>query len=89
MVTEIEMQPIEKVLDIREDVAEMQHEVWSRWMDYLFKVSLPNQDGTYTIPQDKVQRWQRQMETSYQKLTEPEKESDREVADIVLSAISL
>lgn len=66
----------------REELARLQHEIWSHWMRYQFSVMEGNK-----IPQDKVERRTRQMNTSYDQLTEKEKDSDREQADKILSLI--
>ena len=57
-------------------LADMTHEVWAHWMRYLFSVSVQNEDGSVTIPADKVERWKRQMDTNYYDLTEREQRSD-------------
>lgn len=70
-----------------EEIATAQHEIWSHWMKYLFQVSKKNEDGSVTIPADKVTRWVRQMNTPYSGLTEDEKESDREQAGKILEIL--
>jgi len=70
-----------------EAVAETQHEIWSHWMRYLLSVCRLNEDGSWTIPADKAERWRRQMATEYQGLSESEKDSDREQAAKVLNVI--
>ena len=60
-----------------EKLADVEHKGWSRWMKYLFSVSKENEDGTITIPKNKVDRWKRQMNTDYKDLSNKEKESDR------------
>jgi len=72
----------------RENMADAQHAIWASWMEYLFSVSQQNNDGSVTIPSDKVQRWSRQMITPYRYLSDGEKDSDREQADKVLIAIA-
>ncbi len=72
---------------LREKLAEVQHIIWSHWMAYLFNISIQNEDGSYTIPVDKVKHWTRQINTSYSELSEREKESDREQADKVLAVL--
>ncbi len=57
-------------------LADMAHEVWAHWMRYLFSVSIQNEDGSVTIPADKVERWKRQMDTNYYDLTGREQKSD-------------
>jgi hypothetical protein len=68
----------------REKLAGIQHEIWAHWMSYLFSVSVQNDDGTYTIPSDKVKRWKRQIATPYDELSEHEKDGDREQAEKVV-----
>ena len=60
-----------------ERMAAQAHKSWSGWMEYLFKMSARNADGTVTIPGNLVERWERQIATTYADLTEPEKQSDR------------
>ncbi len=64
-------------LDTIESLADVEHEGWSRWMKHLFTVSKKNKDGSVTIPKDKVERWERQIKTDYEDLSNKEKESDR------------
>lgn len=72
---------------IRETLAAAQHAIWSKWMKYLFSKGTYNDDGTWTMPEDLVDRWTRQLNTDYDLLSEPEKDSDRHQADKILSAI--
>lgn len=72
---------------IVEELAALAHEQWAGWMRYLFLCSDEGPDGTFTIPRDKVDRWQRQIITKYARLTEKEKESDRREARKVLQTL--
>lgn len=72
---------------LREALADVSHEIWAHWMRWQFSVGTFNEDGTWTMPAAKVERWQRQMETPYAKLTEGEKGSDREQADKILAVL--
>ena len=63
--------------EVIEELADLEHDSWARWMKHLFSVSDKNEDGSVTIPKDKVDRWQRQLKTNYEDLTNKEKESDR------------
>lgn len=72
---------------IRERLADIQHQIWSHWMRYLFQICPRNADGSVTIPRDKVQRWTRQLETAYLLLPENEQESDKHQADRVVKAL--
>ncbi len=68
----------------RERLAALQHDIWAHWIRYQFSCCIKNEDGSLTIPADKVERWTRQKDTAYMHLTEREKESDREQADKVI-----
>jgi hypothetical protein len=74
-------------MNLREKLSAVQHDIWAHWMRYLFSVSVRNPDGSYTIPSDKVERWQRQAQLAYVALSEREKDSDREQADRVLAEL--
>ena len=73
--------------EIREKLAAIQHDIWSHWMEYLFSVSAYNEDGSVTIPSDKVTRWAEQLKTNYFWLSEQEKQSDRDQADKVMAVL--
>lgn len=73
--------------NLREELAYVSHEIWSHWVRYQFKCGTYNDDGSFTIPADKVARWSRQIETPYTQLSEAEKESDRHQADKILAVI--
>lgn len=70
-----------------EDLACLEHEQWSNWMEYLFSKSIENEDGSVTIPKELVERWNRQINTHYSELSEKEKNSDREYAKKVTEII--
>ena len=63
---------------IKEELAAIEHERWSGWMEYLFSLCKKQHDGSLIIPSFCVEHWTRQSKFSYQELTEKEKESDRE-----------
>lgn len=50
---------------LREALADVQHAIWAHWMKYQFSVCIKNEDGSLTIPAEKVERWTRQMNTDY------------------------
>jgi hypothetical protein len=64
--------------DILETLAAVEHERWSHWQRYMHGKGLSQPDGSLMIPADLVRRWQKQIDTPYAKLSEQEKESDRE-----------
>ena len=57
--------------------AEIEHNSWSRWMEYLFSKGEFLPDGSWVMPKTLVDHWTRQVNTDYDSLTEREKESDR------------
>jgi hypothetical protein len=74
-------------LELREQLAEQEHERWSRWMRYQFSTGYFNDDGTWTMPKWAVDRWMRQTNTKYSNLSEPERDSDRKEADKTLALL--
>lgn len=72
---------------LREALSDVSHSIWSHWMRWMFSVGKFNDDGTWTMPADKAERWQRQMNTPYAGLPENEKEGDREQADKIMKMI--
>lgn len=71
-----------------EKLAELQHEIWSHWMKYLFEVATQNKDGSVTIPAEKAARWKRQMNTEYADLSPREQKSDIEQAIKVINLLN-
>ena len=57
--------------------SDLEHERWSSWQKYLHSLCVKNEDGTLTIPKERVKRWERQIATHYSELSEQEKEYDR------------
>ena len=73
--------------NMKEILSAHAHDMWSGWMQYMFRKSPINKDGTMTIPAWAVSRWARQAGTNYTDLPEEEKESDRKEADKILKII--
>ena len=76
-----------KTSSILELLASLAHDMWSGWMKYLFSKSIVNKDGSVTIPPKLVDRWKRQMITTYWSLPEKEKHSDRVQAYKILEIL--
>ena len=70
-----------------EVMASFVHDIWSRWIDYLFSKSEMNEDGSCTIPANLVSRWQRQKETFYEDLPKEERYSDKEIAKEIMMIV--
>jgi len=75
-------------LDLREQLADLSHDIWTSWMEWQFSVcEQGDKDNSLRIPADKVTRWARQIRTPYSELSEQEKDSDREQADKILAVL--
>jgi hypothetical protein len=62
---------------IRERLATPEHEQWAHWTRYLLDHLTP----------ENVERWRKQIDTPYDRLSESEKQSDREWADRALELV--
>ena len=75
---------------MQDALAEYSHDhAWSGWMQYMFSKGNMNEDGSWTMPTEFVERWKRQMNTLYNNLSEQEKKSDIEQADKMLELIEI
>jgi hypothetical protein len=59
-------------------LAAIEHERWSHWQRYIHERGKAQPDGSLLIPAGFVQRWEQQMATPYEALSDAEKESDRD-----------
>jgi hypothetical protein len=75
--------------ELIEQLASKEHASWSHWMKYLFSVCESQPDGSVTIPAHLVERWQKQLATPYEQLTEKEKQSDRNRVTYILPIIEV
>jgi hypothetical protein len=66
--------------DLLENLADLEHNRWSRWQTYLHSKCRKNEDGSLTISPEDVIHWEKQISTPYSELSEKEKESDRKEA---------
>ena len=70
---------VEEALEsILEDLAAIEHERWSLWQSYLHSQGTRQPDGSLNLPAALVARWERQVQTPYERLTDAEKQSDRD-----------
>lgn len=72
----------------REVIAAKVHDIWCSWMKSVFDRSVQQNDGSVIIPKGLVERWQRQIVTSYSKLSDKEKMSDQIIADDIISTFN-
>jgi hypothetical protein len=73
----------EKIVNKTEEWANIEHERWSKWQEYMFDCAVKSGDDnlgirTLAFPTGQYENWERQIETPYSELSEKEKESDRE-----------
>lgn len=73
--------------ELIEALADKEHASWARWMEYLLSTCDYTTDGRATIPAALVSRWEIQAATRYRKLSEPEKQSDRDEVQHILPII--
>jgi hypothetical protein len=77
----------ENTISIRERLSNLQHDIWSRWMTWMFSKGTFNSDGSWTMPVESVERWKRQMWSHYSDLPESERVSDQELADEIIKML--
>jgi hypothetical protein len=61
-----------------EQLSAIEHERWAHWQQYVHAQCARSTDGSLTIPAELVERWDAQIATPYEQLSDLEKESDRE-----------
>lgn len=70
----------EEIMKLIEVLADIEHKRWSHWQEYLHSKCAKDKNGNLVIPKESVKNLERLINTPYAKLTEDEKESDREEA---------
>ena len=76
-----------KYNDLIEQLANYEHDRWTRWQKYLFSKCILKDDGSLIIPKEFVDRWSRQTNANYTNLSNEEKEYDRKEAIKILNLI--
>lgn len=68
--------------ELREQLAAIEHERWADWQRWVHaRGGKDPRSGALTIPASIVERWERQIETPYDQLSEDEKDEDRRQVD--------
>ena len=75
---------LENLLDA---LAAIEHERWSHWQQYMHHKGKKQKDGSLVLPAELVNRWERQIATPFEGLSDKEKDSDREQVRRYLSLI--
>lgn len=69
----------EEILDgLLDELAAIEHERWAHWQRYVHSKAERQPDGSLLIPADLVARWEKQIGTPFDQLSNKEKDSDRE-----------
>jgi hypothetical protein len=76
-----------KDTDLIEILADIEHKRWANWQSYLHSLCIENKDGSLTIPKERVEWLNEEIETSYCYLDEALKEYNRIEVRKTLSAI--
>lgn len=61
-----------------DSLAAVEHERWAHWQQYLHDQCQRTEDGSLVIPVELVKRWSTQIATPFPRLSEEERESDRD-----------
>lgn len=69
-------------------LAAVEHQRWAHWQRYMHGKGRTLADGSLLLPADLLARWETQIETPFDELTEDEKESDRDQVRHYFSAIA-
>lgn len=69
-------------------LAAYSHGAWAEWMQYMFRQGTLNADGTWTMPAEKVVRWQRQAATDFVDMPPNETPSDYEQAGKIAALLA-
>jgi len=73
------MTKIPSVEERVEEFASLEHDRWSKWQKYMHsKIEPTEHDSLMQIGSEYIERWERQINTPYNELTETEKQSDRD-----------
>lgn len=74
-----------------EQGADLEHERWAKWQAYLHSKCVEHSNGEekwVCFPAELFERWERQIATRYDDLSEAEKESDRKEARTYLPLVA-
>lgn len=73
---------------MKDTLATLEHERWSHWQQYMHSKASKQPDGSMIVPAELVERWERQMSTDFDELSESEKDSDRKQVDRYIPVIA-
>ncbi len=76
-----------KVDQMIEILAALEHNGWSIWQRHVHSSGVINENGFLVLPPDLIEKWEKQITTSYRDLSEEDKEKDRAEVRRVLQII--
>jgi len=79
-------QPTTPTVELREQLAAIEHQRWSDWQKWCHKVVRENNPSSETLKV--LERWDKQIATPYEALSRKEKDSDREQVDRYMPLIA-
>ncbi|MFT9113838.1 MAG: hypothetical protein ABF443_06970 [Acetobacter malorum] len=77
-----------QLLEGIDTLAAVEHQRWAHWQRYMHNQGIKLEDGALLLPADLVKRWERQMDTPFEELSEDEKDSDRDQVRQYISVIA-
>jgi hypothetical protein len=78
----------QKLLTDIDKLADVEHQRWAHWQSYMHSKGAVLTDGSLLLPPDLVARWEKQIKTPFEKLSDDEQESDREQVRHYIPAIT-
>lgn len=64
--------------ELLERLAAAEHTRWAHWQQYVHDQAHRQPDGSLLLPADLVRRWEKQIATPYEHLSDEERQSDRD-----------
>lgn len=64
--------------EVLDRLASIEHERWAHWQRHLHDQCTPQEGGSLVIPAELVSKWEVQILTPFEGLSEAEKDSDRD-----------
>ncbi len=70
---------------MKERIAALIHKIWANWINYILSISIINEDGSITIPQEKAREWLVLSKKDFTELSEKDRSNSLRSADKILA----
>ena len=70
---------------MKEKIAALIHKIWANWINYILSISIVNEDGSITIPQEKAREWSVLSKKDFIELSEKDRSNSLRSADKILA----